>query len=454
MAVKEVNTESVDFERALEIATKLLQDILENPDKCLKLQFLVCGQTGVGKSSLVNALLGYEVCPTGGPGDTERSVDDFEGLCKAFDRGRCNSKAFEPETKEMTKIEVNINGTIVTIWDSPGLLDGSVNVEQYLQKMYDCCHDVDLVFYCVEMTDVRWTPADKKAITQLTEKFGNTFWEKCVLVLTKANMIHVPRQYRLNKHAYHERLYHNFIHQLQLQLYEQKVPQEVCSSLTAVAAGIVEGDYDKDDEEAFNNRYLLYVSERRKSSEREDFIAELWVTVFEVLKRDDHAQAKLINITDSSRMTITEDAQKSNCTVVKLLQHKEGMDQITKLASAPDVSGALCIEPKQHREVPINITEKVEEVQKIFEGISQPQKKEGSDFTLDSKHVKRVKLASKALILCAGAGSVIGGVAGIIGGPLGMLIGAAVGAAVGTSAGAVLIKKMLKLSILTVVKKK
>ena len=53
-----------------------------------------------------------------------------------------------------------------------------------------------------------------RIVTLLTEKFGKYFWEKCVFLLTKANMIRVPGEDKKNKRAYHERLYANFIHQI------------------------------------------------------------------------------------------------------------------------------------------------------------------------------------------------------------------------------------------------
>ena len=120
MAAKEV-----DAEENIELADKLLQEILDNPDYT-RLSILVCGQTGVGKSSLVNSLVGHNICPVGDPGES------------------CAKDAFKSKTRGMKKVEGNINGTIVTIWDSPGLQDRTVNEKQYLKEMYDNCCNVDL----------------------------------------------------------------------------------------------------------------------------------------------------------------------------------------------------------------------------------------------------------------------------------------------------------------------
>ena len=423
-AAKEVNTEFVDFESALEIAHKLLQAILDNPDKYLRLKILVCGATGVGKSSLVNSFVGHNLCSVGDP-------------------GKCDpNDAFRHSTYVMEKVEGNINGTIITIWDSPGLQDGTDNEENYLQEMYDCCHDVDLVLYCVDMTILRWTNREKTTTTLLTQKFGKDFWKKCIIVLTKANIVYVRKDCKHKQRMYHEQLYHNLLGKLRQQLSDLHVPGSVCSSLPAVAAGIVYNDYDGED--TYNDRYLWYVSERRRdSSEREDFIAELWVTVFEVLKRDEYAQAKLVNITDPSRLTLTEDAKKSNAQTVKqILQYREKMSQIRMLSSAQVED--VVQQPKQNENATKDVTKKLKIVQEFYKDIPKPKKMEGADkMVVDDEHMSRIAgtackgVFTGLMVTGAGYGAYIGGSSGIIGGPVGVVVGGAVGTVVGASAGVV-----------------
>ena len=127
----------------------------------------------MGKSSLINFVLGKNVCQVGGPGELF-----------AF--------GLKPQTLGVEKTSVTMNGISVTVYDSPGLQDGTENEQKYLAEMHKNCRDVDLVFYCLEMITTRWTPPEIESIRLLTEKFGGTFWDKAVFVLTKGNLVQSP----------------------------------------------------------------------------------------------------------------------------------------------------------------------------------------------------------------------------------------------------------------------
>ena len=127
----------------------------------------------MGKSSLINFILGKNVCKVGGPGELF-----------AF--------GLKPQTQAVEKTSVHMNGILVTVYDSPGLQDGTTNEQKYLAEMYKKCRDVDLVFYCLEMITTRWTPPEIESIRLLTEKFGGTFWDKAIFVLTKGNLVQSP----------------------------------------------------------------------------------------------------------------------------------------------------------------------------------------------------------------------------------------------------------------------
>ena len=128
-----------------------------------RLTILITGKTGVGKSRLVNALVGERVAEEG------RSRD------------RC--------TDTVTSYRTKIKGVDVVVWDSPGLQDGTCNERLYLQDMESkLSQGFDVMIYCISMTDTRFYDTDKSAIRTLTEVFGSKLWKNGVVALTFANL--------------------------------------------------------------------------------------------------------------------------------------------------------------------------------------------------------------------------------------------------------------------------
>lgn len=210
---------------------------------------LVCGKTGVGKSSLVNLLIGNEVFNVGGPGET----GDFR-----FTTDRVRSSSVE------------IQGVTVTVFDSPGLQDGSRNEQRYLSDMHRQCRNVDLVLYCIDMTISRWTPPEVRATQLLTEKFGLNFWDKTVIVLTKANMFS-QRLRGEDKIDTFQTAFRRFVSKFESQLKDQGVPSRIVARIPAVAAGS-----DRDGQ-------LPYISQNAAMYSRgnRDFLLDLWLTCIE-----------------------------------------------------------------------------------------------------------------------------------------------------------------------------
>ena len=128
-----------------------------------RLTILITGKTGVGKSRLVNALVGERVAK----------------------EGRSKSAC----TDTVTSYRAKINGVDVVVWDSPGLQDGTCNERLYLQDMESkLSQGFDVMIYCISMTDTRFYEADKSAIRTLTKEFGSKLWENGVVALTFANL--------------------------------------------------------------------------------------------------------------------------------------------------------------------------------------------------------------------------------------------------------------------------
>lgn len=133
-----------------------------------KLNILVTGKTGVGKSRLVNGLVGRPVAKEG--------------------------RMRDPCTVAETPYTVIIEDITVIVWDSRGLQDGTNNDKLYLANLKDINskHGFDIVIYCLRMDDTKFYPADKNAIRMLTGGLGKDLWKKAVMALTFANKIEDP----------------------------------------------------------------------------------------------------------------------------------------------------------------------------------------------------------------------------------------------------------------------
>ena len=130
------------------------------------IHILVTGKTGTGKSTLINGLIGDDVTKEG---DT-----------------------LDPTTSEIQEIKQMVHGISLSVFDSPGLQDGTSREQEYLQDMQQKCEKVDLVLYTIKMTDQRIHVEDTDAMKKLTKAFGYDFWKKAMFVMTFANELRSP----------------------------------------------------------------------------------------------------------------------------------------------------------------------------------------------------------------------------------------------------------------------
>ena len=132
-----------------------------------RIEILITGRTGVGKSTLVNSLVGRPVAKAG------------------------NMRAV---TKHVTSYEVTTEeGVEVVVWDSPGLQDSSGREEEYLAELKEKCSDVDVVIFCIKLAATRSELKEGQkelcAINKLTATFGPDMWKHAIFVMTFANTL-------------------------------------------------------------------------------------------------------------------------------------------------------------------------------------------------------------------------------------------------------------------------
>ena len=138
---------------------KKVQDELQ---KFNEMRVLLVGKSGVGKSSFINCLFG-------------RKVADI-GLVK-------------PKTTEVRPYNLKLEneGVTIKIYDTPGFGNDKKYNQKIIQEIQKVCELVDVIFLCFKMDD-QFRAEDELTVTLLASKFKQKFWEKTLIMFTRANM--------------------------------------------------------------------------------------------------------------------------------------------------------------------------------------------------------------------------------------------------------------------------
>ena len=132
-------------------------------EACPIFGILVIGETGTGKSTLINNLLGRDIAPVG--------------------------HTLDSETLSVTPHELSVEGVPVVVYDTPGLDDtrGDKDEEKHLKIMKSLLArgKIHLVIYCLKMTETRLRTGLIRTFSEY-HKIGVP-WEQTVITLTFAD---------------------------------------------------------------------------------------------------------------------------------------------------------------------------------------------------------------------------------------------------------------------------
>ena len=131
---------------------------------------LVVGETGTGKSSLINNLVGKDVVKVG--------------------------DSMESETSRITELRLTVEGVPFILVDTPGLSDSRVGDEENLERLRDILGrgKIHLVIYCMKFSETRMRGSLIKTFQEY-HRIGLK-WEQTVIALTFADGLSIPKQKR------------------------------------------------------------------------------------------------------------------------------------------------------------------------------------------------------------------------------------------------------------------
>lgn len=206
-----------DHEEFVAAGCEKLNEILTNNQS---VSILFAGKTGVGKSSLINGLVGSEVAKEGGGAKPTTGIEALS------------------EPHEVKKPAAEGSEVTIQVWDSPGLQDGLGKDRAYLKRLSGVSKIADLVVYCINASE-RFDQSAKDALRDFAKACPKDIWCRAVIALTRANLITYPVECTSTeeKVAHFQKIVHEYVSVITSILKRSGVKQEMYAHLPMVPTG-------------------------------------------------------------------------------------------------------------------------------------------------------------------------------------------------------------------------
>ena len=211
-----------------------------------EVNIVLCGKTGAGKSTLINALVGVEKAAVG--------------------------KTVRPETSVITKYTAQTDDNFtINVWDTPGLRDGSGREEDYLRDLRTTVYtrDIDMMIYCIDMSQMRSDLEHPSSpLKLLTRALGVEMWKHSMVILTHANIVasrFEKKGEEQAKYLFQGRL-REWKEKVRTALCQAGVPEGVVSSVPVEPAGRIKIHYLPDRIHWLGYLWLVFLSQVKKEA--------------------------------------------------------------------------------------------------------------------------------------------------------------------------------------------
>lgn len=420
---------------------------------------LVAGKTGVGKSSLINSLIGGAQLAE--EGSSVRSVSrNIISYTTSFNT---------PVPSKENEV------TTLTAWDSPGFGDIFISEkdrEVRLSELRFAIDKADVFLYCFKITE-RITGDDADGIVKITKALDSSIWKKAVFALTFANEIQIPKNDKRSVNQLPQYLTEKVEEWKQI-IYDvlktkAEVPEDILRDISVVPVGYL-ADNPPDRSEWYTPFWMELFKKTRETGKpgllrltwsrfncQEDkalnFNEQMNESLPVNLLKDDQL-SNLINIGNLEQYLPTSPHQSLSDMPSKLrADHEEQLLPPQSLASAlPSHNTASLFATSQHETslfVDIapdkphlavggspRITAQELKITARAETTSVRIGDEGTNERVKHPQLKKAAKIGATIGSTAAAGALVGLLIGIIGGPIGMAIGAGAGFAAGGGVGA------------------